>query len=118
MKTLILILTIIQTFQVRADTNQMNTDHACLQQAIILVKQIKSELYPNMDQLKSDRIVKMAVASCKQQFNNTSVHQTDTDNPGQAESDDDDSNWFTEKILSGETPNKAGNKRLRKMQHK
>ena len=118
MKTLILILTIIPTFQVYADTIQENIDHACLQQAISLVKQMRSELFPEMNKLESDRIVNMATASCSQQFSNKSISQSVAGNPGQPESDDDAGHWFTEKILGGETPDKAGNKRLRKMLHK
>ena len=118
MKTQILILAVVLTFQVHADTNQENTDHACLQQAITLVKQIKSELYPGMDKLKSDRIVNMAAASCSKQFSNQSIHQTGGDSSLQKENNEDSGNWFTEKILGGETPDKAGNKRLKRMQHR
>lgn len=83
-------------------------NEACLRHAVSLVTQLKSDVVPEMDQTQSDEALKLATDTCQTYFN-----KTFTETPiAKEETDDEDSDWLTEKILSGDVERKAGNKRL------
>ncbi len=122
MKYLIYILTII-SFNSYAETQDEMINKACLQHAITLVNQLKSEVFTDMDETQSNKTLRMTTDSCKQRFNaqmNTqTVAATSKEQTEKSLSEENESNdWFTEQVLNGEMPDKAGNKRLKRLRHK
>ena len=100
-----------------AETMEQQIDRACLKQAVTLVNELKSEVYVDMDSMQSNTILKMAAATCRQQFAKAETRQSLTaieptkDEQAEEEKSGD---WFTDHILSGEVSDKAGNKRLKR----
>ena len=103
-----------------AETMEQQIDRACLKQAVTLVNELKSEVYVDMDSMQSNTILKMAAATCSQEFNHAELKQSVTAiepaKDKQAE-EEKSSDWFTDHILSGEVSDKAGNKRLKRRGH-
>ena len=91
-----------------SETEQI-IDRACLKQAVTLVNELKSEIYVDMDSTQSNKILKLATATCKKQFSQAEAGQFVATE--EAKSDD----WFTDQILHGEVANKKGNKRLKRL---
>ncbi|MCK5432759.1 MAG: hypothetical protein KAJ03_08445 [Gammaproteobacteria bacterium] len=98
--------------EISEETNK-NIDRACLKQAITLVNQLKSDIYIDMDSTQSNKILKLATATCRQQFGQADAGQSfaTAESAEEAKSDD----WFTDYILHGEVANKKGNKRLKRL---
>ena len=62
-----------------------------------------------MDSTQSNKILKLATATCKKQFSQAETGQSVAKE--EAKSDD----WFTDKILHGEVAKKKGYKRLKRL---
>ncbi len=103
-----------------AQTDEHQIDRACLKQAITLVNELKSEVYLDMDSMQSNKILKLATATCRAQFNQTEMQQSvATIEPAKEEKPEEEKSgdWFTDYILSGESADKKGNKRLKRRGH-
>ncbi len=90
---------------------------ACLKQAVSLTQQLKTDIYTDMDKEQANKIIRPSTENCKQQFaakENTGVVSQVAEEKNESRSTD----WFTEKVLSGESADKAGNERLKRLQHK
>lgn len=92
---------------------EQNIDRACLKQAVTLVNELKSEVYVDMDSTQSNKILKLATATCRKQFSRAEAGQSvaTVESAEEAKSDD----WFTDHILQGEVAKKKGNKRLKRL---
>ena len=88
-----------------ADELDEKIEKACLRHAVSLVSQFKSDSIIELNQQQSDKILKIATESCKNNFRSAFNENTQ---------EDDDSDWLTDKILNSEVERKAGNKRLMK----
>jgi hypothetical protein len=75
---------------------------ACLRHAISLVTQLKSEVIDDLSQSQSDQALKIATETCQAYFNN------------EFNQDSGETDFLTEKILSGDSSRKKGNERLRR----
>lgn len=99
-----------------AEIIEQQIDRACLKQAIMLVNELRSEVYVDMNSTQSNKILKLAAATCRAQFNQTKMKQSiaviEPEKNEQAGRETGD--WFTDHILSGEVSDKAGNKRLKR----
>ena len=112
-----LLLFIIITPSVYAETSEEAINNACLKQAVSLAQKLKADMFTTMDSEQTDNVIRLSTESCKQQFAAKETKQT----LSQSEEEDEKSSggdWFTQMILSGETPDKAGNKRLKRLQSK
>lgn len=92
---------------------EQNIDSACLRQAVTLVNELKSEIYTDMDSTQSNKILKLATATCRKQFSQADVRKSVAAAEPTEETKSDD--WFTDHILNGEVTEKAGNKRLKRL---
>ncbi len=82
---------------------------ACHNQAKAFLSALQSEVFSDMSETQSQRVFTLAMTTCEQEFSR--VEKADLDNGEQDRSND----WFTNYILRGEQPDKAGNKRLKRM---
>lgn len=86
---------------------------ACLRHAVSLVAQLKSDVIDSLSQNQSDQALKIATETCqayfKKEFSEKTITSSTSDDTG-----DEDSDWFTDKILNSEVERKAGNERLMK----
>ncbi len=103
-----------------ADTSpetQQQIDSACLRQAISLANQLKSEVYSEMDSTQTNKIVKLATNTCKQQFSQIDAASAVAAKQDSANSNSGDSSGesILDTILSGDTTRKEGNKRLKNL---
>ena len=95
--------------------NQINK--ACLRHAVSLVSQLKSDVIGELNQSQSDQALKIATESCQAYFKkefsqNSESIANSNDSKKQTADDDGVKDWLTEKILSGDSSRKEGNKRL------
>ena len=93
------------------DDSNENIDRACLKQAVALVDQLKSDVDIDMSPEQSEKILKLATATCKAEFHQSETRQAITE----VENEKNPEDWFTKYILSGEKADKAGNKRLKRL---
>lgn len=96
-----------------AETIEQQIDRSCLKQAVALVNQLKSEVYVDMDSIQSNKILKLATATCRSQFNQAETKQSII-SATESEEEEKYGDWFTDHILSGEVSDKKGNERLKR----
>ena len=114
-KTLLILPCII--FNVHAESVDETISNACLKQAVSFTQQLKADVYPDMNKEQANKIIQLSTENCKQQFAAKENREVVADmNEEMQESKSTD--WFTQKILSGETSRKSGNERLRRLQRK
>ena len=124
MKAIVTSLLIIVFFNAKAVTTDQEIRKTCLQHAVSLVNQLKSNIFTDMDKTQSNAVLQMATKDCNKYFNTGKPNQTIVNNTpensdtmtsdGTNESDD----WLTKHILRGEVADKEGNQRLKRLQHK
>lgn len=116
MKNILLLLPFI-IFNVHAESVDETISNACLKQAVSFTQQLKTDIYTDMDRQQASKIIQLSTESCKQQFAARENREVVADvNEEMQESKSTD--WFTEKVLSGEPSRKSGNERLRRLQRK
>ena len=93
------------------DTNK-NVDRACLKRAVTLVNQLKSDVYVDMDSIQSNKILKLATATCKGEFNQTETRQSIA---AVKSVKDKESDYSILDILSKDVERKPGNDRLKRL---
>jgi hypothetical protein len=98
--------------------NQINK--ACLRHAVSLVAKLKTEVVGELNQDKSDQALKIATDTCQAYFKkefsqNPESVATATNNNNVDKDDGNVKDWLTEKIISGDTSRKEGNKRLKRI---
>lgn len=99
---------------VHAEAPDETINEACLKQAIALARQLKTDVFTDMNGDQAENVVRLSTASCKQQF--AASNSGDVAVPTTAEDEESGAmDWFSEKILSGDTSRKEGNKRLERM---
>lgn len=116
MKNILLFLPFIM-FNVHAESVDETISNACLKQAVSFTQQLKADIYTDMDRQQTSKIIQLSTESCKQQFAGKENRQV----VSQATEEKEESgkmDWFTERVLSGEPSDKAGNKRLKRLQRK
>jgi hypothetical protein len=117
--TLLLVSFILLPFSAVADELDDQINKACLRHAVSLVSQLKTDVVGELSQDKSDQALKLATDSCqayfKKEFSQDSEAVAVASNNKKEAENDDDGDWFTEKILSGEVTRKKGNERLRNL---
>ena len=59
-----------------AESIEQDIHRACLEQAITLVNELKSEVYVDMDSTQSNKILKLATETCRHQFSQAEVKQS------------------------------------------
>lgn len=96
-----------------AETIEQQIDRGCLKQTVTLVNQLKSEVYVDMDSIQSNKILKLATATCRSQFNQAETKQSII-SATESEEEEKSGDWFTDHILSGEVSDKKGNERLKR----
>lgn len=116
--TFLLAITLFPTISFANDLdNQINK--ACLRHAVSLVARLKTEVIGELSPEKSDQALKLATESCqayfKKEFNQNTIATSESKNKEEGDKEKGKVDWFTEKILSGDTSRKKGNKRLRKI---
>lgn len=102
---------------VNAAADNATIREACHRQAVAMTQQLKAEIFTNMERSEIDHVIRIANQQCQRQFMSTPVEQAvantdETDNKNPA------GDWFSDYILNGEPPDKAGNRRLERMRHK
>jgi len=114
-----LFLLSVSLYAETSENTKNRINNACLRQAVSLVNQLKSELYTDMDSTQSNKIVKLATSTCKNQFNQTnnqqSVSAIEPVKNEKAEEERSDSSIFD--IFTEKAERKPGNERLRKLKH-
>jgi uncharacterized membrane protein YheB (UPF0754 family) len=116
MKNILLLLPFI-IFNVHAESVDETIGNACLKQAVSFTQQLKADVYTDMDRQQASKIIQLSTESCKQQFAAKENREVVADvNEEMQESKSTD--WFTQKILSGDTTRKSGNERLKRLQRK
>lgn len=116
MKNILLFLPLI-IFSVHAESVDETIGNACLKQAVSFTQQLKTDVYTDMNREQANKIIQLSTENCKQQFaaiKNQQVVSQATEEKKESKSTD----WFTERVLSGEPADKAGNKRLKRLQRK
>ncbi len=99
-------------FTSHADADELDSqiNKACLRHAISLVARLKSDVV-ELNSKKSDQALKLATDSCqayfKKEFSQNPVAVVEKD-------PEKERDWFTEKMLSGDSAKKDGNKRLQR----
>jgi len=122
MKSTCVFVLFLFSVSLQAETTTQEFDRACLKQAITLVNELKSEVLVDMSSAQSNKILKLATATCRAQFNQAETKQSiiatvdpaREEKPGEEEESGD---WFTDHILSGEVTRKKGNERLKRLKH-
>jgi len=99
-----------------AGLTEPQIDRACLRHAVSLVARLKSESSLKMDQAQSEQALALATESCQAYFKKEFMSEAAA-NEIESGSDEveNDKDWFTEHILSGDTERKKGNERLKKL---
>ena len=105
---------IIVSFNLYADVASQNTDKVCLKHAISVIDQLNSEISPKLEKDQLNNILRITTENCKKYFTNNDIEKSVVS----ANDDENSEDWFTEKILKGDTSRKEGNKRLDRMRHK
>jgi hypothetical protein len=120
MKAFIFLISVIfiPTFSFAGDL-EAQINKACLRHAISLVSNLKTEVIGELSDDKSAQVLKLATDSCqayfKKEFNQQTTESIAAANNNEQEEGGTD--WFTEKILSGDIERKEGNKRLKNLKH-
>jgi len=88
----------------------------CEKQAIELIGDLESDVFTEMNVSEKARAIDIAEEHCLKMYTSGNMEaivtsKSASEKPGDEESDD----WFTEHIIRGEKPKKAGNKRLERM---
>jgi len=116
-----LLLLSVNLYAETSENTKNRIDNACLRQAISLVNQLRSELYPDMDSTQSNKIVKLATSTCRTQFNQTNNQQAvaaiepaKKEIPEAATPEEESSDRSIFDILTEKPVRKPGNERLRK----
>lgn len=109
-------LLFFSVFALNTLAEPVDIDHTCLKQAIALNEKLKADVFTDMDNQQSSQVIRLSTESCKQQF--TSRESQQVISQSSDETKDNDSDWFTDYILNGDTPDKEGNKRLKRLQKK
>jgi len=124
MKFTVILLLFIVFFNVNAGATDPKIGKACLQHAVSLVNQLKSDVFAGMDDAQSNEVLRLVTGNCNKHFSNIKAGQVvvnttagKTGTTAGAEEDGSD-DWFTERILRGEPADKKGNRRLKRLQHK
>lgn len=116
MKKLLLLLP-FTVLNIHAETVDETIDMNCQKQAVALAQQLKADIYTDMNKDQASKIIRLSAQHCKQQFAAKESMEV-LSKADEEKSDSKSSDWFTEKVLSGEPAEKAGNKRLKRMQTK
>ena len=119
MKLIRVLVLSLFSVSLQAETTTQEIDRACLKQAVTLVNELKSEVLVDMNSTQSNKILKLATTTCRDQFNQAETKQSiiaeaesaREEKPGEEEKSGD---WFTDHILSGEVSDKKGNERLKR----
>ena len=116
-----LLLLSVNLYAETSENTKNRIDNACLRQAVSLVNQLRSELYPDMDSTQSNKIVKLATSTCRTQFNQTNNQQAvaaiepaKKEIPETATPEEESSDRSIFDILTEKPVRKPGNERLRK----
>jgi len=116
-----LLLLSVNLYAETSENTKNRIDNACLRQAVSLVNQLRSELYPDMDSTQSNKIVKLATSTCRTQFNQTNNQQAvaaiepaKKEIPEAATPEEESSDRSIFDILTEKPVRKPGNERLRK----
>ena len=116
----IVCLIIFISFNLYADVTNQDIDKVCLKHAVSLVNHLNTEIMVDINQIQSDKILELTTENCKQHFydaENENITKAKNIEQSDKEDTEDKEDWFTEKILTGEVPDKAGNKRLKRRGH-
>jgi hypothetical protein len=113
----ILFAVLIISLNISAETTDETISKDCLRQALILEKDLKSRVFMDMTSAQSDELVRLSTGHCKRQFMQYDVKNIDIES-NQVNRENEPGDWLTDYILNGESPEKAGNERLKRMQHK
>ncbi len=105
------------SFNLQAESTDETINNACLNQALSLVQKMKAEIYTEMNEEQGKNIIRLSTESCKQQFAAKDTQQI-VSQVNEEKSEPGTMDWFTDKILNGDTPDKDGNRRLKRMQRK
>lgn len=113
--TLFLLITFLPVYSFAGEFDEQ-INKACLKHAVSLVAKLKNDVIDDLSQEKSDEALKIATESCQAYFKNEFSRNPEavvaaTDNSMEEENNKTD--WFTEKILSGDVTRKKGNERLK-----
>jgi hypothetical protein len=120
MKPSIFLLSLfIPTISFSEDMNEQ-INKACSRHAVSLVASLKSEVVGDLSQEKSAQALKLATDSCqaylKKEFGGSTATVATVEEAQEKEVvEEDNMDWFTTKILSGDTTRKEGNKRLKRL---
>ena len=123
-----LLLLSVNLYAETSENTKNRIDNACLRQAVSLVNQLKSEIYTDMYSTQSNKIVKLATSTCRDQFNQSNNQEAvaattpakaettsdDKTATASAEESEDDSESSIFDIFTEEPVRKPGNERLRK----
>jgi len=114
----------IPTICFSEDMNEQ-INKACSRHAVSLVASLKSEVVGDLSQEKSAQALKLAANSCqaylKKEFAGNTATVAAAEKVPEKEVlqkevvEEDNMDWFTTKILSGDTTRKEGNKRLKRL---
>lgn len=101
-----------------ADELDAQIDKACLRHAVSLVAKLKNNVVTNMSSQQSEDALKLATESCQAYFKKEFSQNTNTVAAAKEKQNksgsDDEKDWFTELMTSGEAAKKDGNKRLQR----
>lgn len=113
MKYLLFILMSLTALNISAETS---VSEACSSQADVLLSSLLSEGFPEMTEAQAIRVHTLSKQACEHEF---MQKQPDTAQETKKEVDEKSSgDLFTDLILRSEPPDKAGNKRLKRMLHR
>lgn len=114
MKILAIALVLV-SFTALADSSNDSVNQACARQAISVANHLKQGMFNNMSSEQESAIIKISTDECRKQFNQSDIVTANTE---RSSTDKNGMDWFTDYVLNGDTPDKPGNKRLKKLQHK
>lgn len=113
MKYLLFILMSLTVLNISAETS---VSEACSSQADVLLSSLVSEEFPEMTEAQVSRVHTLSKQACEREF---MQNQPDTAQETKKEVDEkSSSDLFSDLILRSEPPDKAGNKRLKRMLHR
>ena len=116
--TLLIAITFLPSYSFAGEFDEQ-INKACLRHAVSLVAKFKADVVEELSQKQADEALEIATASCQAYFKKEFSQNSDTivasRNESKANNDDEDSDWFTEKILSGEVKRKKDNERLKNL---
>lgn len=103
-----------------AEQTDDSVNKTCLKHAISVTDQLRSEILSDLDKEQLNRILRITSEDCKKFF--AAAPQKVSDKQAMKEdideSEEESGDWFTEKIFSGDTTRKDGNKRLDRLRRK